>query len=218
MGVDYTGHFYYRDDSGLCHKLFICLFICTVTRAVHLEVDNNLTAASFILCLHRPAATHVVPRLLSDNHKTFIANEKFLQELQQEAEVVNYLNTHRIQWKTQTPRSPSMGVILRDSSRQLKLALQWHCHISCLCWRSLQLSLKELKRSLAIDCLPISLQRVTHNSTGQELRRSSALQCSHLLHNHIKHRYMSTSVSLKLNSPWWLHHAQSSQFMRCIFS
>ena len=42
MGVDHTGHFYARDTYGKRIKLYICLFICATTRAVHLEVANNL--------------------------------------------------------------------------------------------------------------------------------------------------------------------------------
>ena len=42
-GVDHTGHFFYRDNVGL--------FMCTITRAVHLEVVNDLMTPLFLLCL-----------------------------------------------------------------------------------------------------------------------------------------------------------------------
>ena len=53
VGVDHTGHFYARDAQGQHIKLYICLFICATTRAIHLEVDlvDNLSPKSFILCL-----------------------------------------------------------------------------------------------------------------------------------------------------------------------
>ena len=74
VGVDHTGSFTIKDTQGRKTKAYICLFVCATTRAVHLEVVNNLTATSFIMCLRRLAAAKGMPTLaLSDNHKTFIA-------------------------------------------------------------------------------------------------------------------------------------------------
>ena len=43
---------------------------------MHLEVVDNLTATSFIMCLRRLAAAKGMPTLiLSDNHKTFVTGE-----------------------------------------------------------------------------------------------------------------------------------------------
>ena len=84
--------------------------LCATTQAVHLEVVNNLSMSSFLLCLRRLAAAKGIPSLiLSDNHKTFISGEKFLLDLQEDEEVQEFLCDHRIQWKHQTPRSPWMG-------------------------------------------------------------------------------------------------------------
>ena len=57
VGVDHTGHFYARDAFGNRIKLYICLFVCATTRAIHLEVVDNLSATSFIMCLRRLAAS-----------------------------------------------------------------------------------------------------------------------------------------------------------------
>ena len=78
VGVDHTGSFTIRDAQGRKAKAYICLFVCETTRAVHLEVVDNLTTASFTMCLRRLAASKGMPSLiLSDNHKTFIAGETF---------------------------------------------------------------------------------------------------------------------------------------------
>ena len=59
--------------------------MCATTRAVHLEVVDNLSATSFILCLRRLAAAKGIPSIiLSDNHKTFISGEKSLLDLQED--------------------------------------------------------------------------------------------------------------------------------------
>ena len=76
VGVDHTGSYVIRDPQGRKSKVYICLFVCTTTRAVHLEVVEDLTTSKFILCLRRLAATKGMPKLiLSDNHRTFIAGK-----------------------------------------------------------------------------------------------------------------------------------------------
>ena len=111
------GSFNIRDAQGRKAKAYICLFVCAMTRAVHLEVVDNLTTASFIMCLRRLAASKGMPSLiLSDNHKTFIAGETFLLGMQQDPSVQEYLAAKHIRWKHQTPRSPWMGGTFRASS------------------------------------------------------------------------------------------------------
>ena len=88
VGVDHTGHFYCRDAFGNRIKLYTCLFVCATTRAVHLEVVDNLSTTSIILCLRCLAAAKGIPSLIiSGNHKTFISGEKFLLDLQEDDEV-----------------------------------------------------------------------------------------------------------------------------------
>ena len=109
VGVDHTCHFYARDAQGQYIKLYICLFVCATTRAVHLEVVDNLTTKAFILCLRHLAAAKGMPSvILSDNHRTLISGEKFLLYLQEDDIVREFLQSHRIQWRHQTPHSPWM--------------------------------------------------------------------------------------------------------------
>ena len=61
VGVDHTGHFYCRDALGSRIKLYICLFVCATTRAIHQEVFDNLSTSSFLLCLRRLAAAKGIP-------------------------------------------------------------------------------------------------------------------------------------------------------------
>ena len=122
--MDHTGHFYCRNAFGNRIKLYICLFVCATTQAVHLEVVDNLSTSIFLLCLRRLAATKGIPSLiLSDNHKTFISGEKFLLDLQEDEEVQEYLCDHRIQWKHQTPRFPWMGGHFERLVRTIKTCL-----------------------------------------------------------------------------------------------
>ena len=123
VGVDHMGHFCARDTYSNRIKLYICLFVCATTRAVHLEVVDNLSATSFTLCLRCLTAAKGIPSLIiSDSHKTFISGEKFLLDLQDD-NVREFLQNHRIQWRHQTPRSPWMGRHFERLVRTIKTSL-----------------------------------------------------------------------------------------------
>ena len=124
VGVDHTGSYVIKDSQGRKTKEYICLFVCATTRAVHLEVVENLTTSSFVMCLRRLAATKGMPTLiLSDNHRTFITGETFLLDLQQDPSVREYLRSKNVRWKHQTPRSPWMGCHFERLVRTIKAIL-----------------------------------------------------------------------------------------------
>ena len=124
VGVDHTGHFAIRDERGDRVEAYICLFVCTTTRAVQLEVITNLSTSSFIMCLRRLTAAKGMPyQILSDNHRTFISGETFLLEMQQDPEVQEYLSSKNIKWKHQTPRSSWMGGHFERLVRTIKASL-----------------------------------------------------------------------------------------------
>ena len=70
-GVDFAGPLYVKSGEG---KVWICLYTCCSSRAVHLEVVPDLTAEAFIRCSRRFVARRGIPRkIISDNGKTFKA-------------------------------------------------------------------------------------------------------------------------------------------------
>jgi len=56
--VDYTGALYVRTPGGEC-KVYLCLFTCAVSRAIHLEVVPDLTTDSFLQAFRRFAGRSV---------------------------------------------------------------------------------------------------------------------------------------------------------------
>ena len=91
---------------------------------MHLEVVEDLTTSKFVMCLRRLAAAKGMPSLiLSDNHRTFIAGETFLLDLQQDPSVREYLKSKSVRWKHQTPRSPWMGGHFERLVRTIKASL-----------------------------------------------------------------------------------------------
>ena len=81
------------------HKVYIALYTCPSTRAVHLDLVPSLDAQSFIRSLKKLFARRGVNQLfISDNAKTFKS-----QEVQQLAKDLG------IDWKFNLPRAPWWG-------------------------------------------------------------------------------------------------------------
>ena len=72
--IDFAGPLYVRSiDSKECNcKVYICLFTCASTRAVHLELTRELSATAFLLAFRRFCGWQCLPLvIMSDNAKTF---------------------------------------------------------------------------------------------------------------------------------------------------
>ena len=96
-GVDFTGALYIKDKNGNKIKVYICLFTCANSRAVHLEV-SNLTEESFLLAFRRFAARMSTPKIMiSDNALTYVASARTIKSLTSAAN--ERLASHGTTWK-----------------------------------------------------------------------------------------------------------------------
>ena len=91
-------------------KVYIALFTCSSTRAVHLDLVEDMSASTFLRCFRKFVARKGTPALVvSDNAKTFKASAKYLRKLYPDPQVRNYLDTNRIRWRFNLDRSPWWG-------------------------------------------------------------------------------------------------------------
>ena len=80
-GVDFTGALYVR-DRGDEIKVYVCLFTCAVSRAVHLEIVTDLTVETFLQAFRRFSSRKSLPKvLISDNGSTYMAAAEELLKL-----------------------------------------------------------------------------------------------------------------------------------------
>ena len=78
VGLDFASPLFLK-DSG--EKDYICLFTCAVTRAINLELVNNMTVERFLFALRRMVARRGMCSIIcSDNAKTFKRANKHLQQ------------------------------------------------------------------------------------------------------------------------------------------
>ena len=72
--IDFASLMYVYDalaQGSSTLKAYVCLFTCCSTRAVHLELCNDLSVSSFLLLFCRFASRRGLPvTLISDNAKT----------------------------------------------------------------------------------------------------------------------------------------------------
>ncbi|XP_061141400.1 ninein-like protein isoform X3 [Syngnathus typhle] len=81
-GVYFAGPLYVKVKGHQPVKAYTALFICAVTRAVHLELVSDQTTENFLLALKRFIARRGLCRIIySDNAKTFKRADKDLKEV-----------------------------------------------------------------------------------------------------------------------------------------
>lgn len=109
-GVDFAGPLHVKNTDKTKSKVYICLYTCASTRAVHLELVPNLSVESFMLGFRRFTSRHSVPRtLISDNALTFIAASKDIQTLTKSAVIHDQFNSRGTTWKFIAKRAPWFG-------------------------------------------------------------------------------------------------------------
>ena len=98
-GLDFIGPLYIRDGKSSKEKgsdqVYICLFACTSTRAIHLEL-TPLSVDSFLLAFRRFVSRRGLPvTLMSDNAKTFRSASRDVRKITHSDEVTRYLTPLR---------------------------------------------------------------------------------------------------------------------------
>ena len=81
-GVDYAGPIPYSTAKNREGKSYILLYICSLSRAIHLELLPDLATTEFIHSLKKFIARRSRPRkIYSDNGKTFMAAVTWLRKV-----------------------------------------------------------------------------------------------------------------------------------------
>ena len=118
VGLDFAGPFYVKTSSNPLRKVYVALFTCSTSRAIHLELVPDLSTETFLLCFKRFANRRGIPSLVvTDNAKTFKSVSKILIALFKSAKVQAYLTEKRIKWKYNLAKSPWWGGFMNASSR-----------------------------------------------------------------------------------------------------
>ena len=100
-GIDFAGPFMvYTDQTPQSRKVWMSLFTCYVTGAVHLDTVPDQSTTAFIRCLKRFTARRGIPKqFISDNAKTFKAIAQYLDAVFKDDLVQAHLAKLRVTWR-----------------------------------------------------------------------------------------------------------------------
>ena len=124
--VDFAGPMYLRSKGEFgSNKVWMCLFTCCVTCAIHLELVTDMTTTTFIWCLKRFSARRGLPkRILSDNAKTFKAAAKLLKSIFSHQEVKDHLSHLGVEWIFNLEKAPWWGGLFERMIKSTKRCLR----------------------------------------------------------------------------------------------
>ncbi|GFY36753.1 integrase catalytic domain-containing protein [Trichonephila clavipes] len=132
-GVDFCGPFmirYKNQRKGILHKIYICVFVCFVSKAIHIEIVSDLTSDAFIATSKRFFSRRgKCAKLYSDNGKTFVGANKELKRFlklikDSDDNLAGFLSAEGIEWKFIPPRAPSFGGLWEASVKLIKYHLK----------------------------------------------------------------------------------------------
>ena len=151
IGVDFAGPLYYVKPTNVqCKpKIWLCLFTCCTTRAVHLELVPNLNALTFIRCFKRFTARRGIPTtVISDNGKTFKSAAKLIRQVFEDSTVKAHLSNHQVQWTFNLERAPWWGGFFERMIKSAKRCLKKAIGRSCLTFDELMTLVTEIEAVL----------------------------------------------------------------------
>ena len=124
--VNFAGPLYTCNQGvSSSNKVWICLFTCCVTRAIHLELVLDLSTVTFIRWLKRFSARRGLPqKILSDNAKTFKATAKVINTMLNDQDVKNYLSHVGVEWTFNLEKAPWWDRIFERLIKSTKQCLK----------------------------------------------------------------------------------------------
>ena len=105
--------------------MYVLLFTCCSTRAIHLELATDKSADTFIRCPRRLTARRGTPEIIvSDNAKTFKSAAKVLRKVFSYPSVKRFLAGRRIAWRFKVDRTSWWGGFFERMIQNVKRCLR----------------------------------------------------------------------------------------------
>ncbi|XP_029161629.1 uncharacterized protein LOC114933291 [Nylanderia fulva] len=131
-GVDYAGPFLVTPFVGRGQKTrknYIALFICLVTKAIHVELVEDYSSAGFLAAFRRFVSRRGLPsKLYSDNGTNFHGADKELNDafsaLMKDSSLHDILANDKIEWNFIPSAAPHFGGLWEAGIKSLKSHLK----------------------------------------------------------------------------------------------
>lgn len=129
--VDFAGPYLIKDSKVRNKKFlkaYVCIFVCFVTKAVHIELASELSTENFLNVFKRFIARRgLISEIVSDNATNFVGADKALKNFIYRCDdpiFKKYLLDNQIVWKFIPPRTPHFNGLVEAAVRQTKFHLK----------------------------------------------------------------------------------------------
>ena len=148
-GVDYAGPIAFRHEQNELRKSYIWLFVCAVTRAIHIELVPDMSTNEFLLSLRKFLGRFSsTTKIVSDNGLSFVKAAKELKIIFDHARspsVQQHLANSEITWEFVTARAPWQGGWWERMVQTVKRPLRKILGRNVLSFRELETTLTEME-------------------------------------------------------------------------
>lgn len=204
-GVDYAGPIMVKGTHrrAVPTKGYISIFVCFVTKAVHIELVSNLSSSAFLAALRRFVARRGhVTELHSDNGTNFRGANNKLRELYKllnsdthQDEVVGWCAERDMKWKFTPPAAPHFGGLWEAAVKSMKFHLKRVLGTGHLTFEDLSTLLAEIEACLnsrpitAISEDPNDMEALTpgHFLVGNHLQTVPEVDIADVPTNRLNH-------------------------------
>ncbi|GFT59254.1 integrase catalytic domain-containing protein [Trichonephila clavipes] len=128
-GLDLGGP-YFHQRKGILNKIYVCVCICFVTRAIHLEILSDLTSDAIIATLKRFMSRRgKCSKIFTDNATNFVGANSQLKVFYKtlnfpDQNLAAYFTEEGIEWNFIPPRAPHMGGLWEAGIKSVKYHLK----------------------------------------------------------------------------------------------
>lgn len=181
-GVDFAGPINIRTSKGRGHhsyKGYICLFVCMVSKAIHLEAVSDLSAQGFIAGFKRFVGRRgLVSDIWSDNGTNFVGASKELCHLvaaeksSVAVDIREWLGNNGTKWHFIPPHAPNFGGLWEAGVKSTKFHLKRVIGNSTLTYEELSTVLIQVEACLnsrPLSMMPDSVNEPTPLTPGHLL-------------------------------------------------
>ena len=131
VGLDYAGPLMVKRGNPrkpVLEKAYVAVYVCTVTKAIHLELVSSLTTDAFLASFRRFVNRRGLPTNdFSDNGRNFVGAQKELQTVihsrDAKLKIQSFCQPRNIHWHFIPVRSPHHGGLWEAGVREMKRIL-----------------------------------------------------------------------------------------------
>jgi len=143
VGTDYGGPYLVKEckrRNTKTTKVYIALFVCMATKAIHVEIVSDLTADAFLAALDRFVARRGVPaHVFSDCGSNYVGAARQLKQIFRDKNVQAQVSAHVIcDWHFNPPAAPHFGGLWEAGVKSVKFHLKRVIGIQVLTYEELE--------------------------------------------------------------------------------